>query len=116
MVPPGHDLCQEGDDADCMWILQEGIPTLGPTGGGGGGGAIEQCLLKVLHLNRHDALWADLLLCAGIAQERYGMSWPGQECCCIRNPCNQDCLLCDVECGTCTVLSVDCQASAVLDT
>lgn len=24
MVPPGHDLCQEGDDADCMWILQEG--------------------------------------------------------------------------------------------
>ena len=25
MVPPGHDLCQEGDDADCMWILQEGV-------------------------------------------------------------------------------------------
>ena len=25
MVPPGHDLCQEGDDADCMWILQEGM-------------------------------------------------------------------------------------------
>ncbi|KAL3152951.1 hypothetical protein ABBQ38_011980 [Trebouxia sp. C0009 RCD-2024] len=24
MIPPGHDLCQEGDDADCMWILQEG--------------------------------------------------------------------------------------------
>ncbi len=29
MVPPGHDLCQEGDDADCMWILQEGnLPLL----------------------------------------------------------------------------------------
>ena len=25
MVPPGHDLCQEGDDADCLWILQEGM-------------------------------------------------------------------------------------------
>lgn len=28
MVPPGHDLCQEGDDADCLWILQEGDPPL----------------------------------------------------------------------------------------
>ena len=34
MIPPGHDLCQEGDDADCMWILQEGNPTFGPTGQG----------------------------------------------------------------------------------
>ena len=24
MIPPGHDLCHEGDPADCLWILQEG--------------------------------------------------------------------------------------------
>ena len=30
MIPPGHDLCQEGDEADCMWILQEGMPALQP--------------------------------------------------------------------------------------
>lgn len=21
---PGHELCYEGDDADCLWVLQEG--------------------------------------------------------------------------------------------
>ncbi|KAK9812616.1 hypothetical protein WJX72_000666 [[Myrmecia] bisecta] len=24
MVSPGHDLCEQGEEADCMWILQEG--------------------------------------------------------------------------------------------
>lgn len=24
MCAAGHELCREGDDADCMWLLQEG--------------------------------------------------------------------------------------------
>lgn len=23
-IPAGHDICKEGDDADCLWLLQEG--------------------------------------------------------------------------------------------
>ena len=25
-VPAGHDICREGDDAECLWLLQEGEP------------------------------------------------------------------------------------------
>ena len=24
-VTPGHDICQQGDDADRLWVLQEGV-------------------------------------------------------------------------------------------
>ena len=45
MVPPGHDLCQEGDDADCMWILQEGKPHSWAHMGRGGGQGRNKAML-----------------------------------------------------------------------
>lgn len=27
-IPAGHDLCREGMDADCLWIIEEGTPFL----------------------------------------------------------------------------------------
>ncbi len=25
-VAPGHEICSQGDPADCIWLLHEGIP------------------------------------------------------------------------------------------